>query len=62
MIDGTYFSNKICLAAYRHHIKMSFLYRITKSKTLGDMKVDLKSMRDVGIQIESALAIELTIL
>ena len=41
---------------------MSFLYRITKSKTLGDMKVDLKSMRDVGIQIESALAIELTIL
>ena len=54
LIDGTYFSNKICLVVYRdHNIKMTILYRITKSETLRDLKADLTAIRDVGIQIES---------
>lgn len=32
---------------------MPLLHRITKSETLRDLKVDLKAMREVGIQIES---------
>ena len=54
LIDGTYFSNKICLVVYRdHNIKMTLLYRITRSETLRDLKADLKAIHDVGIQIES---------
>ena len=54
LIDGTYFSNKICLVVYRdHNIKMTLLYRIAKSETLRDLKADLTAIRDVGIQIES---------
>lgn len=44
LIDGTYFSNKICLVVYRdHNIKMTLLYRITKSETLRDLKADFES-------------------
>ena len=54
LIDGTYFSNKICLVVYRdHNIKMTLLYRITRSETLRDLKAALKAIHDVGIQIES---------
>ena len=37
LIDGTYFTNKVCLLLYRdHNIKMTILYRLTKREALRD--------------------------
>lgn len=54
LIDGTYFTNKVCLLLYRdNNIKMPVLYRLTKREALRDLKEDLQAIRDVGIEIES---------
>ena len=54
LIDGTYFTNKVCLRLYRdNNIKMTILYRLTKGETLRDLKEDLQNIKQVGIQIES---------
>lgn len=54
LIDGTYFTNKVCLLLYRdNNIKMTILYRLTKGETLRDLKEDLQNIKKVGIQIES---------
>ena len=54
LIDGTYFTNKVCLLLYRdHNIKMTVLYRLTKRESLRDLKADLQAIKDVGIEIES---------
>ena len=54
MIDGTYFSNKVCLLLYRdHNIKMTILYRLTNREALRELKEDLQAIKDVGIEIES---------
>ena len=54
MIDGTYFSNKVCLLLYRdHNIKMTILYRLTNREALRELKEDLRAIKDVGIEIES---------
>lgn len=54
LIDGTYFTNKVCLLLYRdHNIKMTILYRLTKQEALRDLKEDLQAIKDVGIEIES---------
>ena len=54
LIDGTYFTNKVCLLLYRdNNIKMTILYRLTKREALRDLKEDLQAIKDVGIEIES---------
>lgn len=54
LIDGTYFTNKVCLVLYRDsHIKMTVLYRLTKGEVLCELKEDLRNIRSIGIQIES---------
>lgn len=54
LIDGTYFTNKVCLILYRDsNIKMTILYRLSKREALRDLKEDLRAIRDVGIEIES---------
>ena len=54
IIDGTYFTNKICLLLYRdHNIKMTILYRLTNREALRDLKEDLQAIKNVGIEIES---------
>ena len=54
LIDGTYFTNKICLLLYRdHNIKMTILYRLTDLEALRDLREDLQAIKNVGIEIES---------
>ena len=54
MIDGTYFTNKVCLLLYRdHNIKMTILYRLTNREALRELKEDLRAIKNVGIEIES---------
>lgn len=54
LIDGTYFTNKVCLLLYRdNNIKMTILYRLTKGETLRDLKEDLQAIKNIGIKIES---------
>lgn len=54
LIDGTYFTNKVCLLLYRdNNIKMTILYRLTEREALRDLKEDLQNIKDIGIEIES---------
>ena len=54
LIDGTYFTNKVCLILYRDsNIKMTILYRLAKREALRDLKEDLSAIREAGIEIES---------
>ena len=54
LIDGTYFTNKVCLLLYRdYNIKMTLLYRLTDKEYLRDIKEALQAIKDVGIEIES---------
>ena len=54
LIDGTYFTNKVCLLLYRdHNIKMTILYRLTDKEALRDLTEDLQSIKRVGIDVES---------
>lgn len=54
LIDGTYFTNKVCLLLYRdNNIKMTILYRLTEREALRDLKEDLQNIKDIGIEIDS---------
>lgn len=54
LIDGTYFTNKVCLLLYRdNNIKMTILYRLTRREALRDLKEDLQNIKEIGIKIES---------
>ncbi len=54
LIDGTYFSNDICLIIYRdNQIKFTQLYRITDGEHYVEIKEDLENLLSLGIQIES---------
>lgn len=54
LIDGTFFTNKVCLLLYRdHNIKMTILYRLTEREALRDLKEDLQAIKNIGIEIES---------
>lgn len=56
LIDGTYFSNDICLIVYRDsQIKFTQLYRITDGEHYQEIKEDLENLLSVGIQIESII-------
>ena len=54
IIDGTYFSNGICLVLYRDNtIKFTQLYRLTDGEHYSEIKEDLLNLLKLGIQIES---------
>lgn len=54
LIDGTYFSNDICLIIYRdNEIKFTQLYRITDGEHYEEIKEDLNNLLSLGIQISS---------
>ena len=53
LIDGTYFSNDICLIIYRdNQIKFTQLYRITNGEYYEEIKEDLENILSLEIQIE----------
>jgi len=54
LIDGTYFSNGICVIVYRDNtIKFTQLYRITDGEWSDELAEDLCNLLKVGVQIES---------
>ncbi len=54
LIDGTYFSNKICLILYRdNNVKSTQIYRLTDRECFDEIGEDLQNLLKLGIQIES---------
>ena len=54
LIDGTYFSNDICLIIYRDdNIKFTQLYRITDGEHYTEIQEDLQNLLLLGIKIKS---------
>ena len=54
LIDGTYFSNDICLIVYRDNtIKFTQLYRLTGGEYFNEIKEDLDNLLKLNISIES---------
>ena len=54
IIDGTYFSQDICLVVYRDNdIKQTMLYRITNDELTDEIIEDFENLISVGFQIES---------
>ncbi|KAF1857554.1 hypothetical protein Lal_00014563 [Lupinus albus] len=52
LIDGTYFSNEICLVVYRDNVfKQTQLYRITDGEHYEELKEDLENILNLGIKI-----------
>ena len=54
MIDGTYFSNGICLVIYRDAtIKFTQFYRLSNGEHYTEIKEDLENLLRLGVEIES---------
>ena len=54
LIDGTYFTNDICLVVYRNNdIKCTQLYRISTGEIYEEIKEDLENIKALGIQVNS---------
>lgn len=54
LIDGTYFSNNLCLILYRdQQIKYTQLYRLWDGEWYEELKEDLQNLMSLGVQIES---------
>lgn len=54
IIDGTYFSNGICLVLYRDNtIKFTQLYRFSDGEHYSEIKEDLINLLKLSVQIES---------
>lgn len=54
LIDGTYFSNGICLVLYRDAtIRFTQLYRFSDGEHYSEIKEDLENLVVLGVQIES---------
>lgn len=54
LIDGTYFSNKVCLVLYRDNtVKSTLLYRLSDGEWLEEIEEDLTNLLSLGICIES---------
>lgn len=54
IIDGTYFSNDLCLILYRDNtIKFTQLYRFSDGERYEELKEDLENLLVLGVQIES---------
>lgn len=54
LVDGSYFSNDICLIVYRDsQIKFTQLYRISDGEHYTEIKEDLENLRCLGVKIKS---------
>jgi AraC-like DNA-binding protein len=54
LIDGTYFSNNLCLIVYRdQRIKYTQLYRLSDGEWYEELKEDLQNLIALGVQIQS---------
>ena len=54
LIDGTYFSNDLCLVLYRDNdIKYTQLYRFSDKERYEQIREDLVNLSNLGIQISS---------
>lgn len=54
IIDGTYFSNDLCLIIYRDNdIKYTQLYRFSDNERFEEIREDLLNLFQLGIEIES---------
>jgi hypothetical protein len=54
LIDGTYFSNDLCLILYRDNtIKFTQLYRLTDGEWFEELAEDIENLLRLGVQIES---------
>lgn len=54
LIDGTYFSNNLCLMVYRDNtIKFTQLYRLTNGEWYDEIKEDLENLLALNVKIES---------
>ena len=54
LIDGTYFSNGLCIILYYDHdIRYVQLYRKTDKEKLKEIKEDLENLKKLGVQISS---------
>jgi len=54
LIDGTYFTNKVCLVLYRdNNIKATQLYRLTDGEWFEEICEDLQNLISLGLKIES---------
>jgi hypothetical protein len=54
LIDGTYFTNKICLVLYRdNRIKATLFYRLTDGEWEEELREDLENIMRLGVEIES---------
>lgn len=54
LIDGTYFSNNLCLIIYRDNtIKFTQLYRLTNGEWYEEIKEDLENLLALNVKIES---------
>ena len=54
LIDGTYFTNNLCLVLYRDNtIKFTQLYRLSHGEVYEEIKEDLENLLEMGVEIES---------
>jgi hypothetical protein len=54
LIDGTYFTNKVCLVLYRdNNVKATQIYRLTDGEWFEEISEDLQNLILLGIRIES---------
>jgi hypothetical protein len=54
LIDGTYFSNGLCLILYYDHdIRYVQLYRHTDKEKLREIKEDLENLKKLGVDVFS---------
>lgn len=54
IIDGTYFSNDICLIVYRNNdVKSTQLYRLSNNEYYEEIREDLENLKNLDIQIDS---------
>lgn len=54
LIDGTYFTNDLCLILYRDNtVKFTQLYRLTNGEWYDELKEDLENLLKLGVRIES---------
>jgi hypothetical protein len=54
ILDGTYFSNDICLVVYRNSdIKCTQLYRLSDNERYEEIREDLLNLKVLNIQVES---------
>lgn len=52
ILDGTYFSNDICLVVYRNNdVKCTQLYRLSDNEHYEEIREDLENLKALNIQI-----------